>query len=115
MTMKQAQKQRSQRTRKSLHGTKHRPRVSVFRSNKGIYIQVINDDEGKTLFGISSRAIKNDTAKTRMEQAKELGMRVAKGCSEHNIKQVVFDRGAYAYHGIVKQVAEGAREAGIVF
>lgn len=98
------------RTRAKVQGTKERPRLSIFRSNKFVYAQLIDDVSSKTIFGVSE---KNVEAKD--EKAKELGKLVAKKAAEKKIKKVIFDRGSYAYHGKVKAIAEGAREGGLEF
>lgn len=112
--MKTIQKLKKQkRVRKKIKGTKSSPRLSVFRSNKYIYAQLIDDENGKTLFGITQEKGKTNT--TRIEQARNVGVALAKKAIEQKIKQVVFDKGPYAYHGRVKALAEGAREGGLTF
>jgi large subunit ribosomal protein L18 len=105
------------RIRKNISGTKDMPRMSVFRSNKQIYVQLIDDDQGMTLTSASSRdkeiAGKKDI--TKSEQAKLVGKLIAEKSLSKGIKNVVFDRGGYLYHGRVKQLAEGAREGGLKF
>jgi large subunit ribosomal protein L18 len=105
------------RIRKRLSGTENRLRMSVYRSNKEIYVQLINDLEGKTLLSASSRekdiAEKKDINKT--EQAKLVGKRIAEKALASGIKEVVFDRSGYLYHGRVKSLAEAARENGLKF
>jgi len=105
------------RIRKNLNGTKNKPRFSVFRSNKQIYVQVIDDSEGKTLLSVSSRCkeISGKTGITKTEQAKLVGKLAAEKSQESGIVTVVFDRGGYLYHGRVKALAEAAREAGLKF
>ncbi|TZF81748.1 50S ribosomal protein L18 [Pedobacter sp. BS3] len=101
--------------RKRLAGSAERPRLSVFRSNKGIYAQIIDDVQGKTLVSASS-ASKDFAGKgTKIEQSKEVGKLVAAKALAAGIKDVVFDRNGYLYHGRVKSLAEGAREAGLNF
>ena len=122
------QTNRKIRTRSKLKGTKERPRLSVFRSNKAIYVQLINDQEGKTLLGMSESHLEEKTLPARLAaeragrqegqkliSAKNLGMILAKKAIEKKIKKVVFDRGSYAYHGRVKALAQGAREGGLEF
>lgn len=104
---------RQKRTRAKISGTEARPRLSVFRSNSAMYVQLINDQKGVTVVGISEKNIEGKGTKT--EKSKQLGMHIAKVAKEKNIKQVVFDRGRYKYHGRVKAVAEGAREGGLEF
>ena len=102
------------RIRKVITGTPERPRLSVFRSNKQIYAQLIDDIQGHTLLSVSSRFEEhNDGNKT--ETAKEIGKRVAEKAIAANITEIVFDRGGYLYHGRVKALAEGAREGGLKF
>jgi len=91
-----------------------RPRLSVFRSNKFIYAQIIDDVKGKTLIGISERKLTDSKGK-RVDKSKELGLMLAKKALAKKIDEVVFDRGSYKYHGRVKALAEGAREGGLKF
>ncbi len=100
------------RIRKSIFGTAERPRMSVFRSNKQIYVQIINDQEGKTLVAASSLGME---AMPKCEQAEKVGEVVAKKALEAGITAVVFDRNGYLYHGRVKQLADGARKGGLNF
>jgi large subunit ribosomal protein L18 len=109
----QLRRRRHQHVRKDLGGTSERPRLCVFRSNKHIYCQVIDDWEGKTLASASTNQadLREATEGTsRTERAAKVGALVAERCLEAGIKQVVFDRGGYKYHGCVKAVAEAARE-----
>ena len=102
------------RVRKKIKGTPARPRLSVFRSNKGIYCQLIDDVNGVTLASAST----SDLAKakgSKVEQAKQVGQIIAEKAAQHQVQQVVFDRGGYLYHGRVKALAEGAREKGLKF
>ena len=109
-----ARLQRKRRVRKKIRGTAARPRLSVFRSLKHIYAQVIDDDAGVTLAAASTvEAIVEGGNKT--ERAMKVGEVVAQRCVEKGVKAVVFDRGGYLYHGRVKAVAEGARKAGLEF
>ena len=105
------------RIRKTIQGTSEFPRLSVFRSNKQIYVQLIDDDSGATLVSASSRnkevAEKKNVSKS--EQAKLVGKLIADKCIAKGINNVVFDRGGYLYHGRVKELAEGAREGGLKF
>jgi len=103
------------RVRKKVSGTATRPRLSVFRSNKEIYAQLINDVDNVTLFGVSSTAKDFATEGTKMEVAKEVGKRIAAKAVEAGIDTVSFDRNGYLYHGRVKALAEGAREGGLKF
>lgn len=105
-----------QRIRKVVTGDNQRPRLSVFRSNKGIYVQVIDDLSGKTLAAASSSDKSIATAKVnKVEQAKLVGKLIAEKAGKAGISSVRFDRNGYLYHGRVKSLAEGAREGGLVF
>ena len=104
------------RIRKKISGSVNKPRLSVFRSNTEIYAQLIDDDNGTTLASASSRE-KDIVAQkvNKVEKSKLVGAAVARKAGELGIKDVVFDRGGYLYHGRVKAVAEGAREGGLQF
>jgi len=104
------------RIRKIVTGTQQRPRMSVFRSNTNIYVQLIDDLNGKTLLAASSKEAEiAQTKVTGIEQAKRVGAAVAKKAIEAGINEVVFDRNGYLYHGRIKSLAESAREAGLKF
>ena len=105
------------RIRKKIHGTAERPRLSVFRSNKQISVQVIDDDKGITLAAATSRTkeIAEQAKITKTEQARLVGKLAAQKALEKGITQVVFDRSGYLYHGRVKALADAAREAGLKF
>ncbi len=105
---------RHKRIRATIKGTPERPRLNVFRSNKGIYAQVIDDVNGVTLVQASSLEFK-DVNGSNVEGAKVVGAAVAKKAIDKGIKNVIFDRGGYLYHGRVKALAEAAREAGLEF
>ena len=100
------------RVRNKISGTAARPRMSVFRSNKQIYVQVIDDEAGKTLVAASSLG---QEACPKKEQAFKVGEALSKKALEAGISEVVFDRNGYLYHGRVKEVAEGARKGGLKF
>lgn len=100
------------RIRKSVHGTAERPRLSVFRSNKQIYAQVINDLTGNTLASASSLGLEK---MPKQEQATKVGELIAQKAKAAGVEAVVFDRNGYLYHGRVKQLAEGARNGGLKF
>tara|TARA_B110000285_G_scaffold229440_1_gene294149 strand:- start:716 stop:1069 length:354 start_codon:yes stop_codon:yes gene_type:complete len=103
------------RIRKNISGTSTRPRLSVFRSNKQIYAQVIDDINGVTITSASSH-VKDITQKvSKTDQAKLIGKEIAENASKAGIKEVVFDRNGYLYHGRVKALAESARENGLKF
>ncbi|NBU92276.1 MAG: 50S ribosomal protein L18 [Flavobacteriia bacterium] len=103
------------RIRKKVFGTTAVPRLSVFRSNKQIYAQIIDDTTGKTL--VSAGSLKNDEAQNvpKKEQANVVGKMIAENATKAGIQQVVFDRNGYLYHGRVKSLADAAREAGLKF
>lgn len=105
------------RIRKKISGTADKPRVSVFRSNKQIYVQVIDDLKRVTLLSASSKEkeVADVTGIKKTEKAKLVGKLLAAKCKEKGIKNVVFDRGGYKYHGRVKSLAEAAREGGLKF
>ncbi len=104
------------RIKKRLEGTTERPRLSVFRSNKEIYAQIIDDQKGATIIAASSRDKGLAGAKgNKTEQAKLVGAAIAKKATEAGVTAVVFDRGGYLYHGRVKALADAAREAGLKF
>ena len=106
--------QRKTRTRSHIKGTKDMPRLTVFRSNRFLYAQLIDDDKGITLLGISEKHL-DKKKETKVAVAKTLGLTLAKAAKEKKIAKVVFDRGSYRYHGRVKAFAEGAREGGLEF
>lgn len=101
------------RIRKKVGGTTERPRLSVFRSGRHVYAQIIDDVKGLTLASYSSLAAKSKS--NNVEVAKTVGQEVAKMALSKNIKNVVFDRGGYVFHGRIKAIADGAREAGLNF
>lgn len=104
------------RTRKRLSGTSEAPRLCVFRSNKEIYAQIVDDTKGVTLTTASSREKElADKKVNKTEQAKLVGAAIAKKATAAGIAKVVFDRGGYLYHGRVKALADAAREAGLKF
>jgi large subunit ribosomal protein L18 len=117
LTKSERRKRIKMRIRKELFGTKDIPRLTVFRSNKQIYIQVIDDNEGKTLFSVSSRIkeIAEKAGISKIEQAKMVGKLAAEKSKETGITAVIFDRNGYLYHGRVKALAEAAREGGLKF
>ena len=101
------------RVRNKISGTTERPRMSVFRSNKQIYVQIIDDLSGKTLAASSSLGLTEKV--TKKEQAAKVGEMIAKKAQEAGITTVVFDRNGYLYHGRVKEVADAARNGGLKF
>ncbi len=104
---------RHRRVRKRVAGTSARPRLSVFRSNKQIYAQIVDDIAGQTLAAASS--LESEGADDKKSAATSVGQAIAKKASESGIKQVVFDRAGYKYHGRVKALADGARAGGLNF
>ena len=100
------------RIRGKISGTAERPRMSVFRSNKGIYVQLIDDLAGRTLLAASSKGLEGGT---KIEVAAKVGAEIAKKAMENGITTVVFDRNGYLFHGRVKSLADAAREAGLKF
>jgi len=105
------------RIRKRISGTAEKPRMSVYRSNKGIYVQIIDDLTGVTLVSVSSRVkeIASQTGINKVEQAKLVGKFIAEKAKEKGISTVVFDRNGFLYHGRVKSLADAAREGGLNF
>ena len=110
-----ARVRRHERVRVKISGTAECPRLSVFRSNKNIVAQVIDDTVGKTLVSASTLDKEVKTKQSNIEAAKEVGELIAKRAIKAGIKNVVFDRGGYIYHGKVQALAEAAREAGLEF
>lgn len=100
--------------RKNLSGTSETPRLSVYRSNKGIYVQLIDDVNGVTLASTSSSLLK-DAAGSKVEVSSLVGKEIARIAKDKGIESCVFDRGGYLYHGRVKSLAESAREGGLKF
>jgi large subunit ribosomal protein L18 len=103
------------RVRKKVLGTAERPRLCVFRSNKSIYVQAIDDTTGRTIVAASSTENGISTEGTPIEQAKKVGMLLAEKAKAASIEMAKFDRNGYLYHGRVKALAEGAREGGLIF
>jgi len=106
---------RHARVRRKISGTAERPRLCVFRSNANLYAQVIDDVAGNTLVSASTLDKEVKTKYSNKEAAKEVGALIAKRALEKNIKDVVFDRSGYIYHGVVKELAEAARDGGLNF
>lgn len=104
------------RIKKTVSGTASRPRLAVFRSNKEIYAQIIDDVNGKTITAASSRDKDIDTSKVnKVEAAKLVGKAIAEKALKAGVENIAFDRGGYLYHGRVKSLADGAREGGLKF
>ena len=106
---------RHARVRTKVSGTAERPRLCVYRSNANLYAQIIDDVAGITLVAASTLDKEVKTKKSNIEAAKEVGALIAKKAAEKNIKTVVYDRGGYIFHGVVKALAEAAREGGLEF
>ncbi len=103
------------RIRKNLRGTTERPRLAVFFSNKNVYAQIIDDEQGKTLASASTKEKGFTNGKANIAIATQIGQVVAERALANNISQVVFDRGGFIYHGKVKALADAAREKGLKF
>ena len=106
---------RHARVRNKISGTAERPRLCVFRSNTNIYAQIIDDVAGNTIVSASTLDKEVKTKKSNVEAAKEVGTLIAKRATDKKITTVVFDRSGYIYHGVVKSLAEAAREGGLEF
>ena len=110
-----ARRHRHFRVRKKVHGTSIRPRLAVYRSNRHIYAQIIDDDAGFTIAAASSREGRFVKESLNVETATDIGKLVGARAKEAGIDSIVFDRGGFAYHGRVKALADGARQAGLEF
>lgn len=106
---------RHSRIRKRLVGTSEAPRLSIFRSNKHIYAQLIDDTKSQTIVSASSAGESTKEKSKNLEKAKNIGKTLAQKAAKKNIKKVIFDRGGYKFHGRIKSLAEGAREGGLDF
>jgi large subunit ribosomal protein L18 len=114
-TRTDARRRRHFRVRKSVHGTEARPRLAVFRSNKHIYVQLIDDDKGRTLAAASSKESAVKAESLTADAATEVGKLIGARAKDAGITKVVFDRGGYKYHGRIQALADGARESGLEF
>jgi large subunit ribosomal protein L18 len=114
MTKPAARLKRRRRVRAKIHGTAERPRISVFRSNRGLFVQLIDDDAGRTLASVNWTEADLRGLKL-MEQATRAGALLAERAKAAGVDTAVFDRGGYKYHGRVKALADGAREGGLTF
>jgi large subunit ribosomal protein L18 len=113
-----ARDKRAMRVRKKLRGCLEKPRMSVFKSNKHLYVQLINDEQSATVASASTmqKAFREgDKSSKNKDIARQLGLKIAELAKEQNIQSVVFDRGHFKYHGLVAAIAEGAREGGLQF
>jgi large subunit ribosomal protein L18 len=115
LTVREARLRRHRRVRKRIIGTVERPRLVVFRSNRGIHAQLVDDLEGHTLASASWLGLKKSFKGNKTAQAAEVGKLLAAGAKKAEIETIVFDRGGYLYHGRVKALAEAAREGGLKF
>jgi large subunit ribosomal protein L18 len=115
LTVRKARERRHRRVRGKVFGTAERPRLVVFRSNRGIEAQLVDDLEGKTLTAASWLQLKKSFKGSKTEQAAEVGKLLAENAKKADIETVVFDRGGYLYHGRVKALADAAREGGLRF
>lgn len=109
---------RALRVRKRLRGSASKPRMTVFKSCKHLYVQLIDDEAGNTLASastLSKEYQKETVGRKNSQSASQLGLRIAELAKQKNVTTVVFDRGRYKYHGILKLLAEGAREGGLIF
>ena len=114
ITVRDARLRRHRRVRGKIRGTAERPRLLVFRSNRGIFAQLIDDDAGKTLASAGWTSLGSFKG-NKTEQAAEVGKQLAASAKQAGIETAVFDRGGYLYHGRVKALADGAREGGLSF
>jgi large subunit ribosomal protein L18 len=115
LTVREARIRRHRRVRKGVSGTAERPRLVVFRSNRGIEAQLVDDLAGKTLAAASSLHLKKTFKGNKRDQAAEVGKALADAAKNAGVDTVVFDRGGYLYHGRVKALADAAREGGLNF
>jgi large subunit ribosomal protein L18 len=115
LTVREARLRRHRRVRGKVAGTAERPRLVVFRSNKGISAQLVDDSSGKTIVGASWVGLKKSFKGNKTEQATEVGKLLAAAAQKAGVESVVFDRAGYLYHGRVKALADGAREGGLQF
>jgi len=115
LTVRKARERRHKRVRKGISGTAQRPRLVVFRSNRGIEAQLVDDLSGKTLAAASWLHLKKSFKGNKAKQAAEVGKLLAENAKQAEVETVVFDRGGYLYHGRVKALADAAREGGLKF
>jgi large subunit ribosomal protein L18 len=115
LSPREARARRHRRIRRHIVGTAERPRLVVFRSNRGIEAQLVDDVEGRTLAAASHLGLKKSFKGAKSDQATEVGKLLAQAAKKAGVETVVFDRGGYLYHGRVKALADGAREGGLKF
>jgi large subunit ribosomal protein L18 len=113
LTKREARMRRHRRVRSKIAGTAERPRLAVFRSNRGIFAQLVDDASGRTLAAAGWTSVESTGSKT--EQANAVGKALGQAAKKAGVERCVFDRGGYLYHGRVKALAEGAREEGLQF
>ena len=114
LSVRESRLRRHRRVRGKVRGSAERPRLLVFRSNRGIFAQLVDDESGRTLASASWTAV-GDAKSSKTEQAAEVGKLLAQNAKKANVETVVFDRGGYLYHGRVKALADAAREGGLKF
>jgi len=114
-SVRDARLRRHRRVRGKIRGTAARPRLVVFRSNRGVFAQLVDDDAGRTIAAASWLDLPGSFEGDKSNQAAEVGRRLAAAAAETGVESVVFDRGGYLYHGRVKALADGAREGGLKF
>jgi len=115
LSTREARARRQRRVRGKVAGTAERPRLAVFRSNVGIYAQLVDDAEGRTLTSVGFKSLPKSFKGNKTDQAREVGKLLAARAKQGGYRTVVFDRAGYLYHGRVKALAEGAREGGLEF
>ncbi len=115
ISKKKQRKRRHVRIRAKVKGTVQVPRLSVYRSNKHLYAQMIDDENGRTIVSSSDIHIEKTSKSVTKEKARHIGMDIAKKAKTKKITNVIFDRGGFQYNGNIKEVATGAREAGLIF
>jgi large subunit ribosomal protein L18 len=115
LTVRDARLRRHRRVRAKVHGSAERPRLVIFRSNRGIEAQLVDDDAGKTLASASHLALAKSFKGDKTAQAEAVGKALAEAAKKAGVDTCVFDRGGYLYHGRVKALADGAREGGLEF
>ena len=115
LSTREARLRRHRRIRGKVAGTAERPRLAVFRSNKGIFAQLVDDETGRTIAGASWLGLPKSFKGDKSAQATEVGKAIAAAAKKAGVETVIFDRGGYLYHGRVKAAADGAREGGLKF
>ena len=113
LSTSEARARRHRRVRAKVSGTAERPRLAVFRSNAGVYAQLVDDLEGRTLASVGWKSLPKSFKGNKTDQAREVGKLLAERAKQAGVESVVFDRAGYLYHGRVKALAEGAREGGL--